>query len=140
MTDKFDFFHLKAPLLAAGESADSASHSRRMWAQRRTVLKLLSLSTLQGVTQLSTVALLAACQVASLTPLREQDISAQSAGFKLRADQVNPTQSPSYRRGQICANCRFSRANDTENLACDMFPSRSVPSNAWCAHYEAVES
>jgi hypothetical protein len=87
--------------------------------------------------QLISVTLLAACKAAQLNPLREQDTTALSAGFKLRADQVNAQQSPGYRKGQICANCRFSRAADAASLACDMFPGRSVPSAAWCQHYEA---
>jgi hypothetical protein len=87
--------------------------------------------------QLISVTLIAACKAAKLNPLREQDTTAQSAGFKLRADQVNANQSPGYRTGQICGNCRYARPADAASLACDMFPGRSVPSHAWCEHYEA---
>jgi hypothetical protein len=97
--------------------------------QRRTVL-----------TQLIAVALLTACQSARLTPLREEDVTAQSAGFKLRAEQVDPMRSPSYRKGQVCANCRFSRTVEAQNLGCEMFPGRSVPVNAWCEHFEANQA
>ena len=86
--------------------------------------------------QIAATALLAGCTPPTLTPLREQSLSAKSLGYKIDARLVDANVFPSYTRGQLCSNCRLAARTDGELLPCNAYPGYLVAAGGWCASYE----
>ena len=86
--------------------------------------------------QIAATALLAGCTPPTLTPLREQSVSAKSLGYKIDARLVDANMFPSYTKGQLCSNCRLAARTDGELLPCNAYPGYLVAAGGWCASYE----
>jgi hypothetical protein len=63
---------------------------------------------------------------------------AKSLGYKENASEVDKAKFPTYKAGQICANCRFFQGEAGNNYgACQIFSGKLVTSNGWCSSYNA---
>ncbi len=102
---------------------------------RRTLLSV----SLLGVTGLSLVTDAASAQTklpaASSAPLLSPaDPTAKALGYIENAQSVDAKKNPTYKTGQICANClQWADKNRTAALAkCTLFPGKMVKNKGWC--------
>lgn len=103
------------------------NYPRRRW---------LKLGALAALALVSTRALAQAQKKggAAAPRLEENDPQAQALGYKHDAANVDKAKFPNYQSGQVCANCNFYKAKETDPWGpCDIFAGRQVSAKGWCA-------
>jgi hypothetical protein len=65
--------------------------------------------------------------------LSESDEAAKSVGYVSDAKRVVPKANPTYKAGQICANCfQYTGAAGSAEGPCRIFPNKTVKAAGWC--------
>lgn len=68
----------------------------------------------------------------TLVKLDEKDSQAVALGYVNDAAQVDPQKYPTYKKGQICANCVQLQGRDGFWRPCTLFPGKLVNAKGWC--------
>jgi hypothetical protein len=77
-------------------------------------------------------------QGGELPHLSETDPTAQSLGYKEDASKVDKTKFPTYKPGQMCANCQFFQGTAGQQYGpCQIFAGKAVNAKGWCSAYVA---
>jgi hypothetical protein len=97
--------------------------------RRRDVVK----NALLGVVAIPVASLLSHRTRAAAAPLSEQDPQAKALGYVADANKVDAKSNPTYKQGQICANCLQLTGNNGEAYRpCNLFPGKTVAAAGWC--------
>lgn len=73
-----------------------------------------------------------------LPHLSETDPTAAVLGYKEDANKVDSAKFPTYKAGQLCANCKFFGGTEqTPWASCKIFPGKFVSAKGWCSAYNA---
>jgi hypothetical protein len=66
----------------------------------------------------------------------ENDPMAVGLGYKEDASKVDTAKFPTYKKGQLCSNCRFFQGPAKAGYApCQLFAGRAVNEKGWCSGY-----
>lgn len=79
-------------------------------------------------------ATLIARSASAAEPLSETDPMAKSFGYVTDASKVVAKTNPTYKQGQLCANCYQYKAGKAgaADGDCAIFPGKLVKSKGWC--------
>jgi len=78
-------------------------------------------------------AMLIARSASALEPLSESDATAKSLGYVGDASKVVVKTNPTYKTGQVCANClQFTGKPGAADGTCTIFPGKLVKAKGWC--------
>jgi len=68
-----------------------------------------------------------------LPHLKESDPAAQALHYHEDASKVSAAKYPQYKKGDICAICRFYQGKPGDTWGpCQLFPGKDVHKNGWC--------
>ena len=66
-------------------------------------------------------------------PLSESDATAKSLAYVADASKVVAKTNPTYKPGQICANCiQYTGKAGAADGPCNIFPNKLVKAKGWC--------
>ncbi len=66
-------------------------------------------------------------------PLSESDATAKSLAYVADASKVVAKTNPTYKPGQICANCiQYTGKAGAADGPCNIFPDKLVKAKGWC--------
>ncbi|CAB3802061.1 high-potential iron-sulfur protein [Pararobbsia alpina] len=73
---------------------------------------------------------------ADTTAVSESDPTAKALNYKPLASSVDPAKSPTYKAGQMCANCQLYQGTAGSSMGpCAIFGGKQVSAKGWCTAY-----
>ncbi|MBM5812193.1 MAG: High potential iron-sulfur protein [Gammaproteobacteria bacterium] len=89
-------------------------------------------SALTGLAAVPAAALVAREAAAAPVLISEDDPAAKALAYLHDVKKVDAAANPTYKKGQICANCIQYTAGAGGEGTCNMFPGKLVKAQGWC--------